>query len=45
MSKEKNAVPTSCKPPAIPWRIVRLFDGTRTAEQVVLDLIKVHNVS
>ncbi len=42
---ESVAVPAAPEAPALPWRIVRIFDGTRTAEQVVSDIIKVHVAS
>ena len=39
---KKNKIPVAT---AIPYRIVRVFEGKRTAAQVVADLIKVHNAA
>ena len=30
---------------AAPYRVVRVFDGDRTAERIVADLVTVHNAS
>ena len=30
---------------SVPYRIARVFEGKRTAAQVVADLIKVHNAA
>lgn len=38
-SKKPAAVSTTA------YRVVRLFEGKRTAAQVVADLVKVHNVT
>ena len=40
---KKNKKPADVA--AIPYRIVRLFEGKRTAAQVVADLVKVHNAA
>lgn len=45
MNKDKTSAPSSRKLPVPPYRIVRLFDGKRTAEQVAADLIKVHTAA
>ncbi len=45
MNKDKTSAPSSRKLPVSPYRIVRLFDGKRTAEQVAADLIKVHTAA
>ncbi len=41
MKKNKKPAETA----AIPYRIVRVFEGKRTASQVVADLVKVHNAA
>lgn len=40
-NSEKPPVPT----PDAPYRVARVFEGARTAEQVLADLIKVHSAS
>ena len=45
MNTDKTSAPSSRKLPVPPYRIVRLFDGKRTAEQVAADLIKVHTAA
>lgn len=39
MKQNKN--PTAAA--SVPYKIVRVFEGDRTAAQVVADLVKVHN--
>lgn len=40
---KKNA--KSASSAAISYHIVRIFEGDRTADQVVADLVKVHNAA